>query len=197
VEHFSVIQSLCRVGLETGDDRFRQQVKRLRERLDKAGEASDVKALDRLLTAPNEQTSLAPSVVEISRSLVQGDILTDNVNVPVDRETSIPLAEIILHPGNGLPSPIYSERLASSFESLINEWDRAAALKALGVEPSRSCLIYGPPGSGKTLTALTLARRLHLPVVSARIDGLVSSLLGTTARNIVRLCEPISLLATS
>jgi hypothetical protein len=89
--------------LETGDDRFRQQVRRLRERLQKAGDLSDVKALDRLLGGAGEPASLAPSIVEVSRSLVQGDTLTDNVHVPVDRETSIPLAEIILSPAAGLP----------------------------------------------------------------------------------------------
>jgi ATPase family associated with various cellular activities (AAA) len=189
VEHFSAIQSLCRVALETGDDRVRQQVKRLRDRLQKSDQTTEVRALDRLLSGGGEKTSLAPSVVEISRSLVQGDVLTENVQVPVDRETSIPLAEIILSPAQNYPVPIYSERLTSAFDDLLGEWERAAALKALGVEPSRSCLIYGPPGSGKTLTALTLARRLNLPVVNARIDGLVSSLLGTTARNIANLFD--------
>jgi hypothetical protein len=142
-----------------------------------------------LLNGSGENNSLSPSVVEISRSLVQGDVLTENVHVPVDRETSIPLAEVILHPARDCPTPIYSDRLSGAFNDLLDEWDRAAALKALGVEPSRSLLIYGPPGSGKTLTALTLARRLNLPIVNARIDGLVSSLLGTTARNIANLFD--------
>lgn len=51
----------------------------------------------------------------------------------------------------------------------------------------RTCLIYGPPGTGKTRLALWIAAQLDLPVVSARIDGLVSSFLGTTARNIGNL----------
>ncbi len=189
VEHFSVIQSLCRVALETGDGRVRLQVKRLRDRLQKTNNVNEVKTLDRLLSGSGEKDSLSPSVVEISRSLVQGDVLTSNVHVPVDRETSIPLAEIILHPAEDFPNPIYSERLSDAFNDLLSEWERAAALKALGVEPSRSLLIYGPPGSGKTLTALTLARRLNVPVVNVRIDGLVSSLLGTTARNIANLFD--------
>ena len=70
---------------------------------------------------------------------------------------------------------------------MLNEWRRVEALRAMGVEPSRSCLIYGQPGTGKTLTAFWLASQLGLPVVNARIDGLVSSFLGTTARNIANL----------
>lgn len=45
------------------------------------------------------------------------------------------------------------------------------------------------PGTGKTLTAFHLADRLNLPIINARIDGLVSSFLGTTARNIANLFD--------
>lgn len=59
----------------------------------------------------------------------------------------------------------------------------------MGVSPTRSLLIYGPPGSGKTITAHYIAARLGLPLVVARIDGLISSFLGTTARNIANLFD--------
>lgn len=132
---------------------------------------------------------MAPSAVEVSRALVTGDELTANVHPPSDRETSVPLAQIIMEPDRGRPTPIYNETLRLSLDGLVSEWSRAAALRALGVEPSRSCLFYGPPGTGKTLTAFTLAAKLRLPVVNARIDGLVSSFLGTTARNIANLFD--------
>jgi ATPase family protein associated with various cellular activities (AAA) len=189
MEHFSVIQSLCRAGLDTGDDRVRRQVERLRDRLNKAGDERDVAALDRLLAAKSDEGTLAPSVVQVSRALVQGDELTANVPAPVDRETSVPLAELILEPGRGLPTPIHNETLTLALNALLGEWGKVEALRAMGVEPSRSCLFYGPPGTGKTLTALTVAQRLQLPVVNARIDGLVSSFLGTTARNIANLFD--------
>lgn len=69
------------------------------------------------------------------------------------------------------------------------EWASEAALQAVGVAPTRSLLIYGPPGSGKTVTAHHIAARLDLPLVTARIDGLISSFLGTTARNIANLFD--------
>jgi hypothetical protein len=79
--------------------------------------------------------------------------------------------------------------LKLALDALISEWRRTDELRAMGVEPSRSCLFYGPPGTGKTLTAFTLAGKLGLPVVNARIDGLVSSFLGTTARNVANLFD--------
>lgn len=189
MEHFSVIQSLCRVGLESGDARFRKQVERLRDRLQKSGDTKEATSLDSLLENTLNEISMAPSVVEVSRTLIAGDELTANVHPPVDRETSVPLAQIDLRPASNQPMPIYDETLRLALDALIAEWQRADALKSLGVEPSRSCLLYGPPGTGKTLTALTLAARLKLPVVNARIDGLVSSFLGTTARNIANLFD--------
>lgn len=189
MEHFSAIQSLCRIGLESGDARFRKQVERLRDRLAKAGDARGASTLDSLLSNVDGSQTLSPSNVEVSRSLVTGDELTANVHPPVDRETSVPLAEILLSPADGQPTPIFDETLELAMGALVSEWQRADALKLLGVEPSRSCLLYGPPGTGKTLTALTLAARLRLPVVNARIDGLVSSFLGTTARNIANLFD--------
>jgi SpoVK/Ycf46/Vps4 family AAA+-type ATPase len=189
VEHFSVIQSLCRIGLEGGDDRFRRQVERLRDRLQGAGDPKGAAALDRLLIGTRSEPSLAPSVVEVSRTLVSGDELTANIHPPADRETSVPLAQVILEPSRGRPTPIYNETLKLALDALISEWRRVDELRAMGVEPSRSCLFYGPPGTGKTLTAFTLAGKLGVPVVNARIDGLVSSFLGTTARNIANLFD--------
>jgi ATPase family associated with various cellular activities (AAA) len=143
--------------------------------------------LDRLLVGATAEHALAPSAIEVSRSLVTGDDLTTNLHPPSDRETSVPLAEIIYDPAAGKPKPIYTETLKLALDAMLNEWMRVDALRAMGVEPSRSCLIYGPPGTGKTLTAFSLASELQLPVVNARIDGLVSSFLGTTARNIANL----------
>jgi hypothetical protein len=188
MEHFPVIQSLCRIGLEGTDPRFRKQVERLRDRLRTAGDEKAVTALDRLLAGVSSEHSLmSPSAVEVSRQLVTGDELTANIHPPADRETSVPLAEVILDPGAGRPLPIYSETLTLALGAMLDEWKQVGALRAMGVEPSRSCLIYGPPGTGKTLTAFWLAAQLRLPVINARIDGLVSSFLGTTARNTANL----------
>ena len=77
--------------------------------------------------------------------------------------------------------------ISAAVSSIMEEWASPGALSDMGVQPMRTCLIYGPPGTGKTRLALWIAAQLDLPVVSARIDGLVSSFLGTTARNIGNL----------
>ena len=153
MEHFSVIQSLCRTGLETRDDRFRRQVERLRDRLRESGDEKAAGTIERLLKAATSEATLAPSVIEVSRSLVTGDELTANVHAPADRETGVPLAEVVLNPAAGRPTPIYDVDIEKALGGILDEWLKTEHLKAIGIEPSRSCLIYGPPGTGKTLTA--------------------------------------------
>jgi len=111
MDHFAVIQTLCRIGLEGTDPRFRKQVERLRDRLRTGGDEKAVTALDRLLVGVSSEHSLmSPSAVEVSRQLVTGDELTANVHPPADRETSVPLAEVILDPGAGRPCRFIARR---------------------------------------------------------------------------------------
>lgn len=187
MQHFAVIQSLCRLGLKSQDPAFRQQVERLRDRLLKDGDTKDAETLTRLLTATPGATEMLPTKVELSRFHVTGEPLSAAVPPPVDRESSQPLCRIVLNPGQQAQPPILSERSTKAVADLIAEWNTFDRLAELGVPPGRSCLIFGPPGTGKTMTAYHIAAQLGLPVVDARIDGLISSFLGTTARNIANL----------
>lgn len=187
MQHFAVIQSLCRLGLQSNDPAFRQQVERLRDRLVQAGDAKDAETLSRLLKAQPSVGELAPTKVELSRYPITGEPLTAQVHAPVDRETSQPLCRIILNPAQVGQRPILAGRTGKAVTDLVAEWRTFDRLAALGVAPGRSCLIFGPPGTGKTITAYHIAAELGLPLVDARIDGLISSYLGTTARNIANL----------
>jgi SpoVK/Ycf46/Vps4 family AAA+-type ATPase len=53
-------------------------------------------------------------------------------------------------------------------------------------------LLYGLPGCGKTTVARYIASVMELPLVCARLDGLVSSLLGSTAKNIRKIFDYVS-----
>jgi SpoVK/Ycf46/Vps4 family AAA+-type ATPase len=57
----------------------------------------------------------------------------------------------------------------------------------MNATPSRSCLIYGAPGTGKTHLAKWMAKEIQLPMVLAKLESIVSSFLGTSARNIGNL----------
>lgn len=187
MEHFAVVQSIIRAGLAGNQAEFKKQVLRLRERLEAGGKSKEVAALDRLRSSAQETEELTPSRVVVSRALVTGEVLGKEVNPPIDRETGARLCTIDLRPPSSLP--VYDQMMQGTIEGLLEEWSKEDALRSVGVEPTRSLLIYGPPGSGKTVTAHYIANRLSLPLVTARIDGLISSFLGTTARNIANLFE--------
>jgi SpoVK/Ycf46/Vps4 family AAA+-type ATPase len=126
----------------------------------------------------------------LSRTMAQGETITANTKPPVDKETSSPLAEIwTVEQLSNLQPPILDERLQRSVGQLVREWVHADELVAANVKVPRTTLLFGEPGTGKTRMALWAAHELRLPVVLARLDGLMSSLLGTTARNIRNLFD--------
>ncbi len=56
-------------------------------------------------------------------------------------------------------------------------------------------LFVGPPGTGKTTFALSLARELHMPVLEARLSMITSQYLGETSKNIERIFEIAKMLS--
>lgn len=188
MEHFAVIQSIVRAARSGDRQALDRQVARLLDRLEKDGSVKEAAALRRLGGLDAEVQDLAPSRVEVSRAMVSGEVLGRDVNPPIDRETGAQLCTIDFGSAD-LPVPIYGEAIGATVEGLLQEWGNEEALRRVGVEPTRTLLLYGPPGSGKTVTAHYIATRLRLPLVTARIDGLISSFLGTTARNIANLFD--------
>jgi SpoVK/Ycf46/Vps4 family AAA+-type ATPase len=187
MEHFQIVQALCRSALADPSPAFRKQVERLRDALAKDGETKQAAALASLLTAAERTREIAPSQLARSRAAVSGEPLSRNTPVPVDRETSASLAEVVFPPDVRPTPPLFNETVTQAVQTIIEEWMHFDALSALDIQPSKTCLIYGAPGTGKTRLALWIASQLDLPVVVVKLDGLVSSFLGTTARNIGNL----------
>lgn len=62
-------------------------------------------------------------------------------------------------------------------------------LELAGVDIKKNLLLYGRPGCGKTSIAHYISEQTGLPLVMARLDGIVSSLLGSTAKNIRKIFD--------
>lgn len=139
----------------------------------KLREAGDVSAAKRI-----EQAMYSNGVPEVIPASV-----ADAGRLPVDSESRLTLADelhfgphdvqVVLQPG--------LQQRVDEFVRFVRASDQLAASE-VGLSPSM--LIFGPPGVGKTELAKYIAAQLHLPLLVARTDSLISSFLGSTAKNI-------------
>lgn len=187
MEHFSIILGLCRSVVQTPNPAVRGHVQRLVRALEKDGASEQATALKKLLEPAEALTEIAPSRVVLSRASLGGETLTPSVTAPVDKETSAPLAEIVHVKNRGVQPPLFNPVLTAGVNTLLEEWRHVDELRAAGVRPALATMLFGAPGTGKTMLAHYIAEQLELPLVIARLDGLISSFLGTTARNISSL----------
>lgn len=183
MEYLDIVQTLCRTGLATGSPAVRQQVERLRDAIRDA-EPRAASALARMLNSAGRTVELRPNRLIRAAQTIAGEALSENVILPVDRETSTPIAEVVMPDRMPPIAPVLHADLHAAITALLSEWSHVEALRRGGVEPATNALIYGPPGTGKTQLALWIGGQLGLPTVLARLDGLISSFLGTTSRNI-------------
>ena len=79
--------------------------------------------------------------------------------------------------------------LRVQLEEVISEQRQRHALMDQGFDPVHRLLLEGPPGTGKTMTAAVLAHELDLPLLTIRLDALLSKYLGETASKLRVLFE--------
>lgn len=95
----------------------------------------------------------------------------------------------VVYPSENNIDVILSKENKDNLETFILSYKNADRLNSMGIGVSNTLLLYGPPGCGKTQCAYLIARELGLPLVIARLDSLISSYLGTTAKNIRALFD--------
>lgn len=102
--------------------------------------------------------------------------------IPTEGDTANELADVDATPdGDGL---VLDTASITELGEILAEWDRREDLYRAGIGLSRTLLLRGPPGVGKTLTARWLAQSLSLPLVTLDLSSVVSSYLGSSGRNI-------------
>jgi SpoVK/Ycf46/Vps4 family AAA+-type ATPase len=76
---------------------------------------------------------------------------------------------------------ILPDRVHSQIQEVLAEQRQRKALSERGFAPVHRLLLEGPPGTGKTMTAAVLAHELSLPLLTVRLESLLSKFLGETA----------------
>lgn len=114
------------------------------------------------------------------------DSMRDIERLPVDNKTRIPLAEEMPWPTTPL---ILEDAQSEILERFVTEAQNADRLVQAGLGSRFNLLLSGLPGTGKTFIAGHVASRLGRPFHVVRLDSIISSLLGDTAKNIRALFE--------
>ena len=106
----------------------------------------------------------------------------------MDGESRFPLLQEISLKGDS-DSYVVPDVQRHFIDDYLSVVSSKGALERKGIESGTNLLLYGPPGCGKTFLASYIARKIGLPLYVARLDGLISSFLGSTAKNIRAVFE--------
>ena len=172
--HDRFISDLFRIvggALRLDVKRVRNYTNHLADKLEKEGDSRTAGRLRQLL-AETDRTLRPAGAPALS--------------LPVDPESRFPLLE---HAPDRTEPLILGPRIWEVVREFISVARSHAQLEAEGVRSPLSIMLHGPPGCGKSLLARYIARELDFEMYTARLDGLVSSYLGSTSKNIRALFQ--------
>ena len=174
-----------------------------------AGSGEHIKALVRSHAAGDEQSFYSVAMQVAAQAARQGQhrlardlkdaIDRSRLAAPSQNVTSIArprgdLADLVTatHPDVALRNLVLPTDLKSQVERILVEQRQRTALLDHGFNPAHRLLLEGPPGTGKTMTASVLARELSLPLVTVRLDALLSKFMGETAGKLRTVFDAVS-----
>jgi SpoVK/Ycf46/Vps4 family AAA+-type ATPase len=110
------------------------------------------------------------------------------MSAPVDNDSRMSIIDVELPSKNEL-NIVLEPLLQNKIHDFINAVKHQNKLIGFGIETSNTLLLYGQPGCGKTTVARYISEQIGLPLVIARFDAIVSSLLGNTGKNIRKIFD--------
>ena len=146
------------------------------------------KLADRLTKEGNEP--LAKCIRQKINTIVpQSQAVADAVRLmPVDVDSHLQVVEV--YPPDATRQPVVlSPEVEKQISGLIKMVNHRSDIELAGINVKKTMLLYGKPGCGKTSIAHYVSEKTGLPLIVARLDGVVSSLLGSTAKNLRRIFD--------
>lgn len=169
--YYPEIGRIIEAGLDRDKEKVRSYAQLLAKKMEEDGDKRGSSRISSIL----ERKGVGYAVTESLAPL------------PIDQESRMNIVDIDYHPkANDL---ILSAPIETKLNDFIDTLTHKALMENRGIELSQSLLLYGYPGCGKTTAASYIASAMHLPLISTRLDTLVSSLLGATSKNIHKVFE--------
>lgn len=173
MQHIPEILKIIEGGLANNARQVISYADMLATKLDNAGESDSANFIRGQLKSPKNLYSKTDA---------------NYMALPVDKDSRLDLGDITAPPDE--PAWIkLPQSIEFKVEEFLNFINHEHLLVEAGVGISPSLLLYGPPGCGKTLLANHVAASLKLPLITARCDTLISSYLGSTAKNLRSLFD--------
>jgi SpoVK/Ycf46/Vps4 family AAA+-type ATPase len=96
------------------------------------------------------------------------------------------------YPKTRLADMVLAAATRGRLQRVLEQYRQQAKLRSHGLSARRKLMLVGPPGSGKTMTAAALAGELHLPLLSVRLDGLITKFMGETAAKLRQIFDAMT-----
>ncbi len=170
---YTEILKIIEGGLDKNQDKVQSYATLLAEKLSTDGDQAFAERIKRLL----------------SKKTVHPVYLDEFMKKPVDQDTRLDMVEIYIPGSNEYEEiilPEITQLKVSDFTKTLKYKDEFVRA---GIVLPDSLLLYGPPGCGKTSIARYISQQISLPMVTVKLDGLISSLLGSTAKNLRKVFE--------
>lgn len=164
-------------GALRGDgEKVKAYAQHLAQRFQEDGDTANAKRLRSLLSG------------EHVAGLALARMSSQSAALPVDSESRLPVADEERHAPDSVPI-ILDPHTQAHISRFLRHFKEADRLVAAGIGVNPSLMLFGPPGTGKTQIARYIASELRLPLLISRADSLISSYLGSTAKNLRLLFE--------
>lgn len=86
-------------------------------------------------------------------------------------------------------TPVLESENRSALEDVVREYRERARLEASGLHPTRTILLSGAPGTGKSMTIAFLADQIGQPLIRIEPADVIGSFLGESARLLATVFE--------
>ena len=169
--YYSEIGKIIEAGLDRDKEKVRSFAILLAKKMGEDGETRGSNRISSILGKRGSSNATIDSLVPL----------------PVDQESRMNIVDIDYNPR--VEDLILSDPVQLKLQDFMDTIQHKKKMDDMGLEFSQSLLLYGYPGCGKTTATSYIASKMQLPLVTARLDTLISSLLGATAKNIHKIFE--------
>lgn len=181
LSHWPTVLDIIRAAMERDVEKVRTYSTLLATRVEEDGDQLIADRIRRAIAKSGSHKAGSEANSLSSMQLLLSPVDPESRSSFVD-ETSAPFRE----------TPVLDAAALAEVARFIDFQTHEDDFLKAGFTAPRSILLFGPPGCGKNTTALYIAQQLKLPLLTARLDAIVSSYLGTTAKNLRSVFEHAS-----